>query len=333
VKGHYTFQNLEYEDPPSLSTHAIHSGGIDLAHELFTTGALSFVYGGNVNYDRLDSSDVGAQARTYTGLFAEVPLYLSARATLQPAVRYDYYTDFGGSLNYKLGFVCRLSDRDAFKTSVSKSFRAPTFNDLYWPADEFAEGNPDLQPETAYELDAGYTKRSDAVTLDLFGFVRYSSDVILWQPGADGIWRPSNYGDALYPGVEVSAEWKLAKNVTGRVDYTYLHTFVLSGDFTIGDNKRLPMIPVHELETSVVFDDGKNTLSAGLRFESLRYERTSNDTYLPSHTVVDARYRRRFGEAWSLYVAADNLFNESYEIVNGYPMPGTFIRTGVELEL
>jgi outer membrane cobalamin receptor len=333
VKGHYTYQDLKYDHPPSLSTHAIHSGGIDLTHELFTTGALSFIYGGNVNYDQLNSSDVGSEARIYTGLFAEVPLYLSARATLQPAVRYDYYTDFGGSLNYKLGFVYRLSDRDSFKTSVSKSFRAPTFNDLYWPADEFAEGNPDLQPETAYELDVGYTRRSDAVMLDFFGFIRYSSDVILWQPGMDGIWRPSNYGDALYPGVEVSAEWNFAKNVTGRVDYTYLYTFVLSGGFTMGDNKRLPMIPVHEFEASVVFDDGKNTLSAGLRFESLRYERTSNDTYLPSHTVVDALYRRRFGETWSLYIAADNLFNESYEVVNGYPMPGTFIRSGVELEL
>jgi outer membrane receptor protein involved in Fe transport len=229
--------------------------------------------------------------------------------------------------------VYRLSDNDSFKTGVSKSFRAPTFNDLYWPADEFAEGNPDLQPETAYEFDIGYTKRASALVLDLFGFVRYSSDVILWQPGGDGIWRPSNYGDALYPGIEVAAEGKLLRNLTGKVEYTYLRTYVLSGDFTFEDNKRLPMIPIHNIGASLVFDNKRNYLSAGLHFESLRYERTSNDTFLPSHTVVDVLYRRRYGEALSLYIAVDNLFNESYEIVQGYPMPGTFIRSGVEIEL
>jgi outer membrane cobalamin receptor len=333
LKGHYTFQNQQYEDPPSLSTHALQSGGMDLAHELFATDLLALIYGGSVNFDRLDSNVIGVKSRIYAGGFLELPVNLSDRASLQPAVRYDYYSDFTGSLNYKLGVVYRLSDNDSFKASVSKSFRAPTFNDLYWPADAFAEGDPDLQPESGYELDAGFTRRSERLEVDLFGFVRYGRDVILWQPGLDGIWRPSNFGDALYPGIEISMHSEPMENFRAGVEYTYLHTFVLSGDFSIADNKRLPMIPVHELGASLAYDNGNNHLSASLRFESLRYERTDNKNYLPSHTVVDLLYRRAFGETISLYTAVDNLFNESYEIVDGYPMPGTRIRTGLEILL
>jgi outer membrane cobalamin receptor len=333
LTGHYTWSTLKYENPPSLSTHTMHSGGVDLAHELFMTSALSLIYGGNLSFDRLDSNVIGEKQRTYAGVFAELPLFLSARTTLQPALRYDYYSDFGGSLNYKLGLVHRLSETTSLKSSISKAFRAPTFNDLYWPTDPMAEGDPNLQPETSWEVDAGVTRITSGVSFDLFGFMRYSRDVILWQPGEDGVWRPSNWGEALYPGVEAAVDARLSDKLSGRVGYTYLHTYVLSGDFTIEDNKRLPMIPVHELDASLTFDDGTNLLSAGLHYESLRYERTSNEAFLPAHTLVDLLYRRQLSGSVSLYAAVDNLFNESYQSVDGYPMPRTFIRTGVDIDL
>ncbi len=52
---------------------------------------------------------------------------------LTPVVRYDLYSDFPGSLTWKLGAVLRLSDTLSLKTGGGKSYRAPTLNDLYWP--------------------------------------------------------------------------------------------------------------------------------------------------------------------------------------------------------
>lgn len=230
-----------------------------------------------------------------------------------------------------MGGVYNLSDSKSLKLSISKSFRAPTFNDLYWPKDAFAEGNPDLIPETGYSIDFGLSSLEENIRYDLFGFVRYIKDVILWQPGEDSRWRPSNYGEGLYPGIEAHLDIDFLDYFTFIFNYTFLYTFVLSGDFSLQDNKRLPGIPVHALDTGIKYNGKKNHLSLNAHYQGLRYLKIENRSYMPSYFKVDLHYKRILTEHLSFLFFVDNLFNESYESISNYPMPGVLIRTGFEL--
>jgi outer membrane receptor protein involved in Fe transport len=335
IKTYALYGKIDYISP-SLSVdsnHRSYTTGLDLTQEMYFFNYLSIVYGGNFSFDRVESTDVGEPERFYGGLFVQTPIYITERLTFQPALRYDYYSDFYGSMNWKLGVNYRASNSTALKGSISKSFRAPTFNDLYWPADPFAEGNPDLQPETGYNLDFGITLRRENLQYDIFTFFRYVYDVILWQPGPDDIWRPSNYGEAIYPGIETQVGIDFLEYFTFTIDYTFIYTFALSGSFTVTDNKRLPSIPVHELDSRVQYQRSRDLLSLYFHYESLRYENIANTSFLDSFFIIGGSWCRKIGKKMELYVAGENVFGEQYELVSQYPMPGFFIRTGMEVTL
>jgi outer membrane cobalamin receptor len=335
IKTYALYGAIDYAAPALSidSQHRNYTAGLDLVQEMLFFSALTIVYGGNFSYDRAESSDVGEPERFYGGLFVQTPIYITERFTLQPALRYDYYSDFHGSLNWKLGGNYRTSNTTSLKGSISKSFRAPTFNDLYWPADAFAEGNPDLQPETGYNIDFGVTSIRSSVRYDVFAFFRYVEDVILWQPGPDDIWRPSNYGEAIYPGVETFVSVGFLDHFSISVDYTFLYTFALSGGLTLGDNKRLPNIPAHEIGTRFQYAGEKDKLGLFTQYQSLRYESTANTEFLPSFFVIGASWRHALGKRTNLYLVGTNVFSEEYDLVNLYPMPGISIRTGLEINL
>ena len=338
LNTYFTYSDLTFKDPDYLpepidSRHKVYSTGVDFMQELSSFAALSLIYGGSLSHDRDDSTDVGEKQRTYGALFVQTPLYLSPSITLMPMIRYDHYSDFGGSVNFKLGYIHNLSPSMSFKSSLAKSFRAPTFSDLYWPSMGGAEGNPDLKPETGYSFDAGISRIDSTVSYDFFLFTRFVNDVILWQENDDGIWRPSNYGEALYPGIEAHVDVQVLTNLILSLNYTFLYSFALSGEYTFEDNKRLPNIPVHETDFGLTYRGNSFTINVNGHYESLRYENVENSGYLSSFFVVNANYRQHLSEKVLFLLALENLFSEQYVIISGYPMPGLFIRTGLEIVL
>jgi outer membrane cobalamin receptor len=334
----FDYYELNYKDPdawpePQDSNHRVYSTGFDASQEVFSFTSVSFVYGANLTYDWVKSNEIGNHDRLLTGVFLQTPWYITGSFTLIPMIRYDYYSDFGGTFNYKLAINQAFSSTTSLKGSISKSFRAPTFNELYWPEDMFGAGNPDLGPETGYSFDVGITRIAEITSFDVFIFTRYMKDVILWQEGDDFVWRPTNYGQGLYPGLETRIGFNAAEGLELYADYTFIYTFALGDGYTTADDRRLPMTPVHELD--VGFNYRRNRFSTGINthVESKRYTSVDNTDSLPSYVVVDAHYRQRIGKVSTFLLSVDNLLNKQYDVVPGYPMPGLFIRTGFEFEL
>jgi outer membrane cobalamin receptor len=333
----FNYYQLRYTDPDAWPTaqdskHKVYSTGFDVSQEVLSFSSISFVYGANLTYDWVKSNEIGDQNRVFTGIFLQTPWYISGSFTLIPMIRYDYYSDFGGTFNYKLAINQAFSSSTSLKGSISKSFRAPTFNELYWPADMFGEGNPNLGPETGYSFDIGVTRIAAVTSLDVFVFTRYMQDVILWQEGDDFVWRPTNYGQGLYPGLETRVGFNATEGLELYADYTFIYTFALGDGYTASDDNRLPMTPVHELDVGLNYV--RNRFSTGINghVESKRYTSVDNTESLPSYVVLDAYYRQSIGAVSTFLLSVDNLLNKDYDVVPGYPMPGLFIRTGFEFE-
>jgi vitamin B12 transporter len=324
-------------DPSQDARHEVATAGLEAVQQAFVSEGLNLVYGLSSSFAVARSDAVGTPSRIALGAFVE-PAFAIGGLTLRPSVRYDFYSDFSagdplGGLAASLGAAYRIGEGDTLKLNVSRAFRVPSFNDLHWPAIAGAEGNPDLSPETAYEADFGYERRRAGLAYDAVAYVRYARDVILWQPDSGGIWRPSNFGAALYPGIEQEVAVDLAEGLSVSASYTCLYSFVLSGDFELADDKRLPMTPVHSLKTVISGNGDRLSWSATASFASLRYLKTANVAYLPAYFTLDLFARLRASDRLSIYSAADNVFDEQYEIIEGYPMPGTRLRAGIELKL
>ncbi len=329
---------LEYrEDGDSdADLHRATRAGADAKWSALFGEASAANLGLSVRYDRLDSTVVtnssgGAPERLSLGAFAEPSLVLGSW-TIAPALRWDWTSDFASGLSAGLGATRALSERASMSCSATTSYRAPSFDDLYWPSSGGAEGDPSLRPESGYSGEAGFLWKEGATSVSAAAYLRYVADVILWQQRDDGVWRPSNYGDALYPGLEL--EWRSKAGSWSFVgSYAFLYSYVLSGSLSLSDDKRVPDVPVHSLSGSATYSSKGFSGSFKLSYKGLRYTTTDNRDYLPAVFLAGASLRWALNERLSLFWNGDNLLNERYVSEKNYPMPGLSIETGLEYKL
>jgi len=336
---HGEYQGIDYVDtqtPANDGHHKVYVAGADVRQSATVSDTFSLVYGTSGSFTQGHSDTVGDPQRVTGGAFVQ-PVWEWGAFSFRPALRYDASSDFfqqypWGGVGATLAAAWRLSDTDVVKTDVSRSYRVPSFEDLYWPAADGAAGNPNLKPETGYTVDLGFTRQKGPFSYAATAYLRYVQDVILWQQGTDNIWRPSNYGIALYPGLEQEVSAVFEEHYTLSVNYTFLYTYTLD-NLTLADDRRLPMTPVHNLNTTLAYQEGPLSWSVTGKYASLRYLTVANVTTLPDYFTLDAVAKWKLSPAVSTYVAVDNLFGEQYQTSEDYPMPGTKVRLGVELQL
>jgi outer membrane cobalamin receptor len=321
------FGGVQYRESDSSETdeHCSYRAGADTSFSWIPPWNGELRGGASFRYDRLDSSVVttstGSSPQRFSGGAFIQPRIELGKWALIPALRYDATSDFPSGVSASLGALRDITEDTVLRGSISSAYRAPSFDDLYWPASSGVEGNPDLKPESAYSADVSVAHNNGQKSWSIGAFGRYVQDVILWQPDASGTWKPSNYGNALYPGIELEAaapvgDWQICGN------YTFLYSFVLSGNLTLADDKRVPYVPVHSASLSAS-RSVKNFKSAFmLTYKSLRYTTTGNVAYLPSNLIADIRLQWKLSPRTDLEFLFQNCFDEQYEVVLGYPMPG-----------
>jgi outer membrane cobalamin receptor len=314
--------------------HYVYAGAASTDQRFLIGAKAAILYGASASYAQALSDTLGNHQRINAAAYLE-PVVDLGSFCLRPALRYDYYSDFFaidplGGLAGSLGLSYKLPSANVLRLSLGRSYRVPSFEDLYWPSSSGVEGNASLKPESGYHLDLGYSRETSAYSLDLAAFARYAQNVILWQEGIDGVWRPSNYGTALYPGLEAETSIRFLEHFALKLNYTFLYSFVLDDGYTLWDDKRLPMTPVHSLNGELSYSRQGFSWSASAQYKSLRYLKTANVAYLPSFFTLNLYCKKQIAKGLSLYAAVDNLFDEQYELVSDYPMPGIQLRVGGE---
>jgi outer membrane receptor protein involved in Fe transport len=92
------------------------------------------------------------------------------------------------------------------------------------------------------------------------------------------------------------------------------------------------MVPPFTLDAGLEWNGAKNSFRLAGQLTSRYYTDSDNAGYVDGHFVANAGYARTISKNFSISLDVDNLFNESYETVEGYIMPPLRIRTGVEAE-
>ncbi|MBQ4903731.1 MULTISPECIES: TonB-dependent receptor [Alistipes] len=222
------------------------------------------------------------------------------------------------------------------KASVSRNFRFPTLNDLYF----LPGGNPDLKNETGVQYEAGlsFAVGRDAI-YTLSGSASWYDqridDWILWLPTTKGFFSPVNIKEVHAYGVEVRGDLSvmLARGLKLDLD----GTFSWSPSINVGEpmspadqsvGKQLP----YEPEFSGTATGRLAWRSWGLLWQfcyySERYTMSSNDItltgrltpYVMNNLSLEKGFAFRRADL-SLKATINNLFNEEYLSVLSRPMP------------
>lgn len=224
-------------------------------------------------------------------------------------------------------------------------FRMPTLNDLYYTF----IGNKDLKPEytTQYDVGITYAKNLKSEWFNRFefqvdGYYNQVEDKIIAMPTSNQFrWTMINLGYVEIRGVDAAVQGFLkfgSVELSPRLSYTYQK----AQDFTDPESQwyggQIPYIPWHS--GSVILSGSLKTWSWNYSFiyTGERYEAVANipENYAQPWYTHDLSLSKTFNlKNMELRATAEvnNIFNQQYEVVQCYPMPGTNFKIKINIIL
>ena len=228
------------------------------------------------------------------------------------AVRHDDNSQFGSKTTGSVAYALQLAPL-RFAAGYATAFRAPSFNDLYYPY----FGNPDLKPETSAnrELSVEYARAGVRTRAVLF---RNLVDDLI---ALDAAYRPANLKQADLRGLGWSGQARLA-------------ALELRADMNWQDPRDVATDSVLPRRARRFGGFGASYLIAGWSLDGeLRAVGERHDTdgaRLPGYALVDLGIKSEIQPRLSLQMRATNLFDRKYVVAEGYNTAGRGGFVGVD---
>jgi outer membrane receptor for ferrienterochelin and colicins len=143
--------------------------------------------------------------------------------TLSAGLRYDHYSNFGGTSNPRLGLIYHLFHPTTLKLLYGTAFRAPEPFEITPDLGAIYDNNLLLKPETIRSVE-GVVEQGFGQHFTLSGsvFRNWINDLISLETESNGQLVNLNSGRADATGVEVELDGRLANGLQGRASYSYV---------------------------------------------------------------------------------------------------------------
>jgi vitamin B12 transporter len=263
--------------------------------------------------ERIESNNTFARtSRDNNGVFGQ---YLGrfGRHDLQGALRYDDNEQFGSQTTGSAGYGFQITPGLRAIASYGTAYKAPTFNELYFPG----FGNPNLQPEESRSVEVGLDGSASGLNWSLHAYQTTVDDLIAFDAAT---FLPQNIDEARIRGLEgiVSArigDWSVGVNAT----------LMDPKNESSGPNngKLLPRRAEQSLRVDVDYTLGRFTVGGSFVAEGRRYDDLANTRRLGGYGVLDLRAEYRPHKDWALQLKVGNVFDKNYETAAFFRQEGT----------
>ncbi len=193
-------------------------------------------------------------------------------------------------------------------TSYGTAFKAPTFNQLFYPG----IGNPNLKPETSESYEIGLRGKAEQTTWSITAYQTNIENLIIFQPPT---FQAFNINKARIVGLENEIAFKTDNNRLA-FNLTYLDPRDVETD------KLLPRRPQRDFKADEEYTLRRWHLGGTWLMQSYRFDNPQNTTRVGGYCVVDMHARYDMGKYWFLKARAGNIFDKQYETVATYNSPG-----------
>jgi len=238
----------------------------------------------------------------------------------QVNVREDSNSQFGDHGTGSLGYAYRLTSGLRFRFGAGTAFKAPTFNDLYFPG----FSNPDLRPERSRSAEAGVNYQTGNNRLTVTYFENQITDLIVFDPATS---TPQNLSQARNKGTELSYEgtfWGLKANSKLTVQDPV-------------DESTGKLLPRRAREYgSVVLSNatgpwrlGGELVASGARFDQ---PNEASGTRMHGYGLVNLTASYALDRDWSIRARWNNVFNREYELAQNFNTPGSNVFVSLQYQ-
>ena len=285
--------------------------------------------------------------------------HLKAQGSILATFINDRYRRYGGTTKQLTPalFVNVCPFQGTFfsmRAYVKKSFRMPTFNDLYYTD----MGNANLVPESALQYDAGLALNKHF----LHGIVRHAEmhfdvyyntvhdKIVAYPKGQQFRWTMLNLGKVHIKGIDVEAEADCSVGcgitATLRAQYTYQDARDVTDPADSYYNDQIPYIPWHSGSAIVGLSYKNWNLNYSFIYAGERYDEQENILYNhmePWYTsdlsvsfwwkVKGGGRRENTSTRMKAQVDMNNILGQDYEVIVNYPMPGRNYKLTLSVEI
>ncbi|MGN6513443.1 MAG: TonB-dependent vitamin B12 receptor [Lysobacteraceae bacterium] len=237
---------------------------------------------------------------------------------LQAALRHDDNDQFGGHDTGSLAWGVDLAHGLRVTASVGTAFKAPTFNELYFPF----YGNAALRPETSRSSEIGLAQRGTRWHWQLNAYQTDIDDLITYD---SRLFIANNLDRARIRGAEFAVDatlagWRLAAQAT----------VADPRNRSAGaDGNLLPRRTRGSARLDADRGVGAWQLGASWIMEGARYDDFANQLRLGGYATLDLRASRTLGHGWSLQAQLRNAFDRRYATSAYFNQPGREFGLGV----
>jgi outer membrane cobalamin receptor len=336
--AHFGWNRFNSYDYSVHDENSSHNGtyGLEAHIKTIESAAQQTTFGLGTRYDWMKGSNFPSDhSRVLYYLFIQDEIeygFADKSATpsvrLIPALRFDVFSDFGSHLSPKIGSLIRLGTSwdIAIKANSGFVYRAPIFNELYWPEDDWTKGNPHLRAESGYDWDLGLRLLPAELvqtTLEFTYFQVSMHDLIVWQ-FQNQKYIPQNVDRTLSSGIELNAGLKPLNDV---VFINYNYTYLSAVDQKT--HNILPYRPRHTGNLSLILSWMGFKLELQSQSVSSTYADADNKQKLDPYTIYNLIFSARLPlkpVEPRLSVQVNNLQDRRHQIIQNYPLPGREVR-------
>jgi vitamin B12 transporter len=235
-------------------------------------------------------------------------------------VRHDRYSDVDSATTGLAAYGFKVNNEWRATAQLSNAFRAPSFNDLYFPY----FGNPELDPERAFSGELGLQFVGPAAMLRAAVYRTDTRDLIVYDPASS---RAQNIDEARVTGLELEGTWRSGAWLLGANGTVQRAVNDQTGERLL---RRAPWV----VNVSATLDPG--IWSAGLEISVVGPRddldiNTFERVQLASYTLVRAVATWKVLPEVTLRARIENLFDAEYETISGYNVAPRIAMLGVDL--
>jgi outer membrane receptor protein involved in Fe transport len=219
----------------------------------------------------------------------------------------------------------RITPRNSTELNVSwyRAFRAPTLNELYRPfrlGNTLTLANASLDAEKLTGIEASihqtlgrdFALRTTIFQMNVDGAITNRTLVF----GPDEIIRErDNVGEIRSRGIEVEALSQINNKTRAVMRYQFANSKVIESIVPALQGRRTPQVPYHQASLGIDRSWSKRFQSnVEARYSSSQFEDDLNRFLLESYFTMDLALRYNLKSSWQIFAAAENIFNQRYEL-------------------
>jgi vitamin B12 transporter len=243
----------------------------------------------------------------------------------EQAIRYDNVGDTDSETTFQLSAGYQVSEHWLIALSHGTAFKAPSFNDLYWPDAFGSAGNPDLVSETSRNTEILSRFQHNNIELEISAYRTDINDLIEWAPIDDSDpfsnWQPTNLSKAEIKGIDA----------TGTLSFEHF-SHQISASHVDAENKQtnsqLFLRPYFSANYSLGYQLDSLDFTVNINYQGGRTD--SSGVQLNSATLINVNANYDITDALTIYAKITNLADRDYQLAYQYPSDGQGYRIGLD---